>query len=607
MNSAEAVSQHALEESNYKACFLIPCFNHGATMPSVVSSLLNFKLPIIIVDDGSELETKQFLTPLADSPSVTLVTLEQNQGKGGAVKAGIKRAQELGFSHAIQIDADGQHDLEALPALIQASQAKPMRLISGQPIYDDSVPKARLYGRYATHIWVWIETLSLSIKDSMCGFRTYPVNQTQAVLSKYDVGSRMDFDIEILVRLYWEGCDIDFVETRVIYPENGISHFDALWDNVKISWMHTRLFFGMLPRAPKLIARHFKSDSAKKLSAENSQGSSADSRQVNSEQISSEQPHWSRTQERGTVLGIKLLLAVYTLLGRGVFNLILRGVMRYYHLTGKRARNASEQYLFQLKAYAEQQNIELPAELTSYNHLLSFGHTMLDKLAAWKGDFSADNLTIHGQDQFESMVANQQGVLILGSHLGNIELCRALGRRHSNIKINALVFTEHAERFNSVMKAVNPQSDLNLIQVTSMGPDTAILLQQKLEQGEWIVIVGDRTSTSKESRSVWAEFLGKKAPFPQGPFMLASVLKAPVFLLFGLRDDSQSKPHFNVYFEHFSDKIELPRKTREQSLQQVVQKYADRLEHYTLKAPLQWYNFFNFWTLSKHHDEKESK
>ncbi|PTP84910.1 glycosyltransferase family 2 protein [Vibrio splendidus] len=607
MNSAEAVSQHALEESNYKACFLIPCFNHGATMPSVVSSLLNFELPIIIVDDGSELETKHFLTPLADSPSVTLVTLHQNQGKGGAVKAGIKRAQELGFSHAIQIDADGQHELDALPALIQASQTKPQHLISGQPVYDESVPKARLYGRYATHIWVWIETLSLSIKDSMCGFRAYPIDKTQTVLNKYDVGSRMDFDIEILVRLYWEGCDIDFVETRVIYPENGISHFDALWDNVKISWMHTRLFFGMLPRAPKLIARHFKSDSAKKLSAENSQDSSADSRQVNSEQIGSEQPHWSRTQERGTVLGIKLLLAVYTLLGRGVFNLILRGVMRYYHLTGKRARNASEQYLFQLKAYAEQQNIELPEELTSYNHLLSFGHTMLDKLAAWKGDFSVDNLSIHGQEQFESMVANQQGVLILGSHLGNIELCRALGRRHSNIKINALVFTEHAERFNSVMKAVNPQSDLNLIQVTSMGPDTAILLQQKLEQGEWIVIVGDRTSTSKESRSVWAEFLGKEAPFPQGPFMLASVLKAPVFLLFGLRDDSQSKPHFNVYFEHFSDKIELPRKTREQSLQQVVQKYANRLEHYTLKAPLQWYNFFNFWTLSKHHDEKESK
>ncbi len=268
--------------------------------------------------------------------------MNKTKGKGGAVKAGIKRAQDLGFSHAIQIDADGQHDPEpCLPALIQASQDKPQHLISGQPIYDESVPKARLYGRYATHIWVWIETLSLSIKDSMCGFRAYPINQTQAVLNKYDVGSRMDFDIEILVRLYWEGCDIDFVETRVIYPENGISHFDALWDNVKISWMHTRLFFGMLPRAPKLIARHFKSTSVSNLTSEHQQPQNTSK--------DTEQPHWSRTQERGTVLGIKLLLAIYTLLGRGVFNLILRGVMRYYHLTGKRARNASEQYLFQLK------------------------------------------------------------------------------------------------------------------------------------------------------------------------------------------------------------------------------------------------------------------
>ena len=575
--------------TSYQACFLIPCYNHGSTVAAVIASLKGFGLPIILIDDGSDQDTKQQLAPLANQDDVTLVTLAENQGKGGAVKAGIQHAHQLGFSHAIQIDADGQHDLEALPKLIETSQASPSRLISGQPVYDESVPKARLYGRYATHIWVWIETLSFSIKDSMCGFRAYPIAITQAVLEKYDVGSRMDFDIEVLVRLYWEGCDIDFIDTRVIYPEGGISHFDALWDNVKISWMHTRLFFGMLPRAPKLITRHFKKPGAASAETNN-------------------QPHWSRTQERGTVLGIKLLLMIYTLLGRGVFNLILKGVMRYYHLTGKRAREASEHYLHTFKLYAEQHNVDLPDNLDSYHHLLSFGHTMLDKLAAWKGDFSVDNLTIHGQDQFESMVDNEQGVVILGSHLGNIELCRALGRRHSHIKINALVFTEHAERFNSVMKAVNPNSDLNLIQVSSMGPDTAILLQQKLEQGEWIVIVGDRTSTSKESRSVWAEFLGQEAPFPQGPFMLASILKAPVFLLFGLRDDSSKKPHFNVYFEHFSDKIVLPRKTREQTLQQVVQQYADRLQHYTLKAPLQWYNFFNFWTLSnQHHDEKESK
>lgn len=571
--------------ADYQACFLIPCYNHGSTVAEVVSSLSAFELPILLIDDGSNQQTKQALSNVAQQTHVHLITLEQNQGKGGAVMAGIRQAQQLGFSHVIQIDADGQHDLQALPKLLAASNQHPNHLISGQPIYDDSVPKARLYGRYATHIWVWIETLSFTIKDSMCGFRAYPVDLTVEVLNNHKIGTRMDFDIEILVRMYWHGVDIDFVETRVIYPEGGVSHFDALWDNVKISWMHSKLFFGMLPRIPQLLKRN--------QSRHNKSGAEPNQ-------------HWSKRQERGTVLGIKALLAVYSLLGRPIFNLMLKLVMSYYYLTGKQARQASEQYLQHLQSYANRRKITLPNHLSSYNHLLSFGHTMLDKLAAWKGDFSVKNLTIHGQELFQTLAERKQGVLLLGSHLGNIELCRALGRRHSHIKINALVFTEHAERFNAVMKAINPNSELNLIQVSRLGPDTAILLQQKIEQGEWVVIVGDRTSTSKETRAVWADFLGQPAPFPQGPFMLASVLKAPVYLLFGLRDERSKTPHFNVYFEHFSDNIDLPRKERQAALAQVVQRYADRLEHYTLQAPLQWYNFFNFWTLSKQqHDDSD--
>ncbi|WP_061035647.1 MULTISPECIES: glycosyltransferase family 2 protein [Vibrio] len=572
--------------NSYQPCFLIPCYNHGSTIAAVVDSLASFSMPILVVDDGSEEATKQTLDALANEEKITLIRLTENQGKGGAVMAGIQQAYADGFSHAIQIDADGQHDLDALPNLLQASQDKPDNLISGQPIYDDSVPKSRLYGRYATHIWVWIETLSLSIKDSMCGFRAYPLEATANVLKKNEIGKRMDFDIEILVRMYWDGTDIDFVPTRVIYPEGGISHFDALWDNVKISWMHTRLFFGMLPRIPSLLARKRQS---KDIEQKHNQSDA----------------HWSKRKEQGTVLGIKTLLAIYRLFGRKAFDFILKLVMRYYHLTGKSSRQASELYLNQLQTYAKQQSLVLPQPLDSYHHLLSFGRTMLDKLAAWQGDFDVSNLTIHGQHHFESMAEKQQGVVILGSHLGNIELCRALGRRHSHVKINALVFTEHAEQFNAVMKAVNPSSELNVIQVSSMGPDTAILLQQKIEQGEWVVIVGDRTSTSVESRVVWADFLGKSAPFPQGPFMLASVLKAPVYLLFGLRDDNAITPHFNVYFEHFSDQIVLPRKTRQAALDTVVQQYAQRLEHHTLQAPLQWYNFFNFWTLSNQQHDNE--
>ncbi|ASI91271.1 glycosyltransferase family 2 protein [Vibrio mediterranei] len=590
-NSKERGHAESIQEQGrqYQPCFLIPCFNHGSTVESVVKSLKPYGFAIILIDDGSDQTTKAALNAVAIAHDVHLITLEQNQGKGGAVMAGIRHASSLGFTHAIQIDSDGQHDLESLPVLIETSQNQPYSLISGKPVYDSSVPKSRLYGRYITHFWVWVETLSLSIKDSMCGFRAYPVEATLNVLNRYNIGTRMDFDIEILVRMYWEGCDIQFIDTRVMYPEGGISHFDALWDNVKISKMHTKLFFGMLPRSPKLIARHFHNQN------------------VNTPHGSSDKSgaHWSTQKERGTIVGIKTLLWVYRLLGRRAFNLVLPMVIGYYHLTNARARNASQQYLANLRHYAECRNIALPDDLTSQKHLLSFGHTMLDKLAAWQGDFSLDNLTIHGQEQFQPLIDSQRGVLLLGSHLGNIELCRALSQRYSHIKINALVFTEHAEQFNSVMRAINPNSDLNLIQVSQMGPDTAIMLQQKIEQGEWVVIVGDRTSTSKEQRCVWADFLDKPAPFPQGPFMLASVLKAPAYLIFGFRDDSRKEPHFNVYFEHFSDKIALPRNNRQDALEHVVQRYANRLEHYAVKSPLQWYNFFNFWTLSKHNDQEK--
>ena len=131
-------------------------------------------------------------------------------------------------------------------------------MIIGQPEFDDSVPKKRLYGRYATHIWVWINTLSFEIKDSMCGFRIYPLASTIDLLNTAKFQLRMGFDTEILVRLKWNNVPFVNVPTKVIYPENGISHFNALRDNIGISKAHTRLFFGMLIRLPQLLSRKVK-------------------------------------------------------------------------------------------------------------------------------------------------------------------------------------------------------------------------------------------------------------------------------------------------------------------------------------------------------------
>ncbi|WP_022941523.1 glycosyltransferase family 2 protein [Psychromonas hadalis] len=564
--------------SVFNPCFLIPCYNHGKAMIAVVDTLSErFDYPIIIVDDGSCVETQAIIDRLTDN--VTVVRLATNQGKGGAVMAGLKKAQQLHFSHALQIDADGQHDLSSLVTLIKESQHYPQALISGRPIFDESVPKGRLYGRYVTHICVWLETLSFEIKDSMCGFRSYPVDALNEVINRDSLGKRMDFDIEVMVKSFWRDIEIRTIDTKVIYPEDGISHFQPLADNMRISKMHTWLIFGMLTRIPTLLTRK--------------------------KRLQKQLTHWSKQRESGTYYGMKLMLFVYSLFGRQVFKCCLKPVMLYYSLFARQSIRISSQYLNNLKHYAEDNEIVLPKNLTVYRHLSSFAQTMLDKLAAWKGDFSLKNLTIHNPEIVKQAKSESRGCVVLGSHLGNLELFRALSKRHKDLKINALVFTEHAEKFNAVMEAVNPDASLNIIQVSKIGPETAIMLDQKIEAGEWVVIVGDRTSAGIESKVLWCDFLGKKAPFPQGPFLLASILKAPVYLLFGLRDDSKKEAHFDLYFEHFSEQIKLPRGQREQALQTVAQQYAQRLQHYTLKAPLQWYNFFDFWKLTGTDDDNK--
>jgi glycosyltransferase involved in cell wall biosynthesis len=240
-----------------KLVALIPVYNHEHAVGGVVAEVLARGLPVLLVDDGSTPSCAAVLDALvAQHPGrVELVRLAQNQGKGGAVMAGFRAAQKLGYSHALQVDADGQHTLDDVPRFLEAAQANPKALVTGQPVYDATVPKARLYGRLLTHVWVWINTLSFAIKDSMCGFRVYPLADVVDIIDHARLGRRMDFDPEIAVRLVWRGVPVVNLPTPVNYPRDGVSHFDALWDNVRISGMHARLFFGMLIRSPLLLWR----------------------------------------------------------------------------------------------------------------------------------------------------------------------------------------------------------------------------------------------------------------------------------------------------------------------------------------------------------------
>jgi glycosyltransferase involved in cell wall biosynthesis len=237
-------------------CCVIPIYEHGATIRALVAALAAHGLPIYIVDDGSGEATQAELARVREAFSqVRLFRLAQNRGKGAAVVHGMRQARADGMTHALQIDADGQHDPGDVPRFIARAIERPDAVICGQALFDDSIPKARFYGRYLTHFMVWIETLSFAIRDSMCGFRLYPLAAAGALIDQGVIPPRMDFDTATLVRLAWRGVPIENLPTRVVYPEGGVSHFRMLRDNLRLTLMHARLVCGMLLRLPLLLGR----------------------------------------------------------------------------------------------------------------------------------------------------------------------------------------------------------------------------------------------------------------------------------------------------------------------------------------------------------------
>jgi glycosyltransferase involved in cell wall biosynthesis len=255
-DAAQAGVSSSVTSAVFSPCAVIPVYNHEHAVGRVVEAVRASGLPCVLVDDASSAACARELDRLATlGPDITLVRLPHNLGKGGAVTAGLRAAQQLGFTHALQIDADGQHSLGDVPRFVAEASAHPDSLVCGRPVFDASIPKGRLYSRYLTHLSVWLNTLSFDIPDSMCGFRVYPLGPVLALLDTVQLGSRMDFDVEVLVRLHWRGQPMRWLETRVSYPMDGVSHFRMVWDNVLMVRLQLMLFAGMLVRLPLLLWR----------------------------------------------------------------------------------------------------------------------------------------------------------------------------------------------------------------------------------------------------------------------------------------------------------------------------------------------------------------
>jgi len=232
----------------------------------------------------------------------------------------------------------------------------------------------------------------------------------------------------------------------------------------------------------------------------------------------------------------------------------------------------------------------IPPGMNVFRHVVAFGNGLLDKLAMWAGALPASSLEFADAPVLEQF-SGGRGVLFIGSHHGNLEVLRAFGEQVQGLKVNTLVSTRNSRNWIRVLEAVSPQMLERMIQIDSLGPEAVILLRDKLAAGEHVAILADRVSVRHKERSIHAPFLGRPAPFPEGAFVLASLLECPVYLLFCFKIGGK----YRVSVEPFADPLVLPRRERRAALERAIVRYAERLEAHCLLAPMQWFNFFDFW------------
>ena len=292
--------------ASIRACAVIPSHNHWQAMPAIVERLCAVGLAVFVIDDGSEPPARMALAAL-DSPErgVRVTRLDTNRGKGAAVLAGFGLARAAGFSHCLQVDADGQHDMTAVADMLALARNRPEAIVAGWAVYDGSAPLGRVMGRWITHVCVWIETLSFGIRDSMCGLRVYPLAAVAALANQgARIGQGMDFDTEIIVRLHRAGTPVVNHPVRVAYPPGNLSNFRMWRDNWRITRMHTRLLLGALFTWPTLLWKRRRAPAAA--------------------------THWAGLAERGLYWGLQISAWAYRLLGRRGCMAVLAPVVLYF-------------------------------------------------------------------------------------------------------------------------------------------------------------------------------------------------------------------------------------------------------------------------------------
>lgn len=299
--------------------------------------------------------------------------------------------------------------------------------------------------------------------------------------------------------------------------------------------------------------------------------------------------HWAQMGESTFVAGMWLLYHVHRWLGRWPFLLCLYPVVGYYWLSRAVARRASLQYLQRLQT-SHGVWLQQPGWRHSVRHFRIFAQVILDKMLALTGRYNTDSVRVDGRQPLLDLLEQGQGAIVVTAHMGCIELCQAIAKQRIKLRLNVLVHTKHAEQFNRLLKRLAPDSGVRLLQVSDFSAATAMVLAERVAEGEFIAIAGDRVPVH-ESKTTQATFLGHEAVFPAGPYVLAALLKCPLYFMGCVHEGNG----YAVEFVPIAAQVLLPRGRRDAALAEYATLYAQQLERMLRKAPYDWFNFFPFW------------
>lgn len=535
---------------------LIPTFNNHTTIGDVVSrairttSALAKGVPVFVVDDGST----DGSGAVADDAGATVVAHLFNRGKGAALLTGMKALARAGYTHAICLDADGQHHPEDIPQFVSAVQADPFCILAG--VRDlSTAPTISRFGRRFSNFWIWVET-GWRVADSQCGFRAYPLAPVLAL----DLGSsRYDLEVEVLTRALWAGIAVRDLACQVTYPPKAerVTSFRPIVDNSRITWVNIKLIVERILWPPYWFPRP-----------------------------GSARTRWDATS-RGFALGWRFVFGVLGVLGRRPAALIARVVSLWYVPFAPRAG---------LDGYLSRVLPDEPRWRARARLYGNFAEALVDRMA-WA--LHGPGAFVYQHEGTEAMVeafAGARGAIFLSSHLGNVE-CAAgpdaasgQGNQERVKVLHILRFEAGRDDGQAIIASMDPRWRPAMIAVNRADGYPALTALRVLREGGVVALRGDRLI---DERSVTVDLLGAPCRLPGGPWLLAALARVPVIVVGCFKEANGAyrvvcSPPMECVFDRS--------RPRDDQIQIWAQSYADLLGTWAHRWPTQWYNFHDLWS-----------